>query len=100
MCRLEKPETEYYPDTAKRDGLGGKCRACTSIYNARRYAENGEAIRTGVRAYYAKHRETINARRAGSEKGHLQYQRWYARNAEHKRAYCREYGRTHPRVLR
>lgn len=62
-CGETKP-LEFFPT------CGRKCKACRSKDGARRYAENGDAIRAQHRAYWAANKDKLAATRASYRASH------------------------------
>lgn len=54
VCKVPKPQAEFHKDRTARDGLQGRCKACTVISNAKRYAADPLKRNEASRARYAR----------------------------------------------
>jgi 5-methylcytosine-specific restriction endonuclease McrA len=80
VCGESKPLDQFHRDRARRDGRQTICKACGTVHERKRYADNREAFAVYRRQQYAKNRDEA-----------LEYSRQYG--ADLKAAVFEHYGR-------
>lgn len=86
ICKIEKPETDFYKNSTYTDGRENKCKKCRKAYQTAWRADNRTKHRKYSRKYYKEHKEQRAEYYAG----------WRSENAEKKAEYDRQWRIANP----
>ncbi len=81
VCKTEKPFDCFSKSKAVKSGLTARCKACTSLYNSKRYMGKSLEIKAYQRDYYKKNTEYVNKRQS----------EYVLKNLEKRKEYMRRY---------
>lgn len=104
-CEEEKPETEFYKDKGKKDGLHCLCRECTKFTNRIRYLTNIEERKKYQKEYVKNNKEKVVESRKVCYKKSREYilkrqKAYYKKHKEERNTYDRSFYEENRKALR